>query len=613
MGKMNKLLIPSAIKNFLIWFCLSLFLCIYIFLPESSYASNSVGFDYPLGAPTGTGYAVEGRGGLNWLDRYDYMGDGVPEFHPGEDWNEAGDARDYGNDNQDYGDPVYAISDGTVKYASLHSSGWGNLVLIEHEVSGVYYWSQYGHMKSLGPDIKSGKVVGAGQVIGYVGAFPYSSGQNIHLHFEIRKKYRQAFDFVPNWTRERVEEFYVKPTDFINSHRPVGPPEVVINPGVGGTTSITWPSVPEAEKYEIYRSETPGACGVGSPIKTITNTEETVFNDQGLTAGKAYYYCLVVYYKNGILSKSKEQPITIKQEVQKITNNTSAQTHPVISNGKIFWEDLRSENNTWPKKLYYYDLETKQQGFQYIGIDGAKRPYSPNAQSSRVVFYTNDSLGTGNNIYCHDFNTGSTYAITQARGDQVNPVISESGIVVWQDLRNGSNYDLYYLDVTKAQGESVFVAANGNQRNPAIWANKVVWMDSRAGNRHDLYLKEIGGSEKLLATNVGDDTPSIWKNFVVWQYKGKVSMIDVDTGQTKVIAAANAGSSPRVRDNKVAYTLAEGSNSYIHIYDISTGNDTKIDFSLNYMAFPFVSGNILVFDHAEKATIPDMDIYLIYL
>lgn len=568
-------------------------LTVLFFLPQSTYAISADGFDYPVGKPDAQGF----------FDAQDFneYNTNFSNYHLGEDWNKncSGDC--------DLGDPIYSIADGVVISRRL-MRGWGNVIMLEHEINGKKFKTLYGHFKDV--YVTEGQKVPRGELIGTIGKGDPNYHFYAHLHFELREEPTLGIG-----SGYGAKDFpgYLNPHIFINSHRPVGPPKVVINSGVGGTTSITWPSVPEAEKYEIYRSETPGACGVGSPIKTITNTEETVFNDQGLTAGKAYYYCLVVYYKNGILSKSKEQPITIKQEVQKITNNTSAQTHPVISNGKIFWEDLRSENNTWPKKLYYYDLETKQQGFQYIGIDGAKRPYSPNAQGSRVVFYTNDSLGTGNNIYCHDFNTGSTYAITQARGDQVNPVISESGIVVWQDLRNGSNYDLYYLDVTKAQGESVFVAANGNQRNPAIWVNKVVWMDSRAGNRHDLYLKEIGGSEKLLATNVGDDTPSIWKNFVVWQYKGKVSMIDVDTGQTKVIAAANAGSSPRVRDNKVAYTLAEGSSSYIHIYDISTGNDTKIDFSLNYMAFPFVSGNILVFDHAEKATIPDMDIYLIYL
>jgi beta propeller repeat protein len=582
-------------------------------LPQNTYAKYSSGFDFPLGAPEGVGYAVNGTGGLNWLERYDYAGDGIAEYHPGEDWNEARNGKDYGGDNRDYGDPVYSISDGVIKYANLHSAGWGNLVLIEHDLSGVNYWSQYGHMMKLAPGISAGTFVTKGTIIGYVGSYPYNSGRNIHLHFETRKKYRQAYDFVPNWSKEKVLEYYVKPTDFINAHRPLESPSITATAGASGSSTITWAATAESEKYEIYRSENSGSCGVGTPIKTITNANETSFADQNLTTGKTYYYCLITYYKNGLLSKSAEKSVQIKQEIIKITDNPVAQTHPVISDGKIFWEDLRSENNTWPRKLYYYDLATKKIESVSIGIDGAKLPYLPNGQGTRVVFYAQDSMGTGNNIYCYDFATGNPYAITQARGDQVNPVISDSGIVVWQDLRNGSNYDLYYLDVTKSQGEIPFVIASGNQRNPAIWGNKVVWMDSRAGNRNDLYVKEIGGTEKLLATNVGDDTPSIWENYVVWQYKGKVSMVDINTGAIKTIATSGAGPSPKIRDGKVAYTLVEGANSYIHIHEIAAGKDTKIDFPLNYASFPFIFGNILVFDHAEKATVPNMDIYLVNL
>lgn len=201
----------------------------------------SDGFDYPVGAPDGIGYGVEGYGGLAFLEKHDYQSDGYPEYHPGEDWNDDDTGRDWGGDSNDKGDPVYAISNGIVKYAQNHSAGWGYLVLIEHESlpwqkftlpNGKLKttWSQYGHLASINLDIQSGQPVKRGQQIGTVGDYPHGSGKNNHLHFEIRIQYRDPWAFVYNtaknefdyqpWPQSRIKEYYTHPSNFISLNRP---------------------------------------------------------------------------------------------------------------------------------------------------------------------------------------------------------------------------------------------------------------------------------------------------------------------------------------------------------------------------------------------------------
>jgi len=76
------------------------------------------------------------------------------------------------------GTPIYAANGGPILYAGWNNWGYGITVVIGHGP-----WSTlYGHMSSRA--VGCGQVVGAGQIIGYVGSSGRSTGP--HLHFEIR-------------------------------------------------------------------------------------------------------------------------------------------------------------------------------------------------------------------------------------------------------------------------------------------------------------------------------------------------------------------------------------------------------------------------------------------
>ena len=78
-----------------------------------------------------------------------------------------------------YGSSIKAVADGTVKFASFNSGGYGNLVVIDHG-NGVETY--YGHCSQL--YVSKGDYVSAGDVIAAVGSTGNSTGN--HLHFELR-------------------------------------------------------------------------------------------------------------------------------------------------------------------------------------------------------------------------------------------------------------------------------------------------------------------------------------------------------------------------------------------------------------------------------------------
>ena len=80
-----------------------------------------------------------------------------------------------------YGTPIYAADSGTVIAAQWHNhptASWGYYVEIDH---GNGYKTLYAHMSSF--VVQAGETVTKGQLIGYVGATGYATGN--HCHFEM--------------------------------------------------------------------------------------------------------------------------------------------------------------------------------------------------------------------------------------------------------------------------------------------------------------------------------------------------------------------------------------------------------------------------------------------
>lgn len=89
----------------------------------------------------------------------------TPKFHAGMDFSAK------------VGTEIYATGDGKVTYAAW-KQGYGNCLIIDH---GYGYQTLYGHMSKY--NVRVGKKVKRGEVIGYVGNTGKSTGP--HLHYEV--------------------------------------------------------------------------------------------------------------------------------------------------------------------------------------------------------------------------------------------------------------------------------------------------------------------------------------------------------------------------------------------------------------------------------------------
>jgi murein DD-endopeptidase MepM/ murein hydrolase activator NlpD len=75
---------------------------------------------------------------------------------------------------------VKAAGNGKVLFSGK-KGGYGNVIILQH---GTKYTTLYGHLSGFAKQLKKGKTISQGEIIGYVGATGLASGP--HLHFEFR-------------------------------------------------------------------------------------------------------------------------------------------------------------------------------------------------------------------------------------------------------------------------------------------------------------------------------------------------------------------------------------------------------------------------------------------
>jgi murein DD-endopeptidase MepM/ murein hydrolase activator NlpD len=111
------------------------------------------------------------------------------------------------------GTPVIAIGKGRVEFFGWRN-GYGNVVEIRHSGD---YMSRYAHFSAFAQGMRRGKMVAAGDVVGYVGQTGHATGPHLHFEFlrggqkinflamRIPKKERLAGEDLRRFQRLRAE------------------------------------------------------------------------------------------------------------------------------------------------------------------------------------------------------------------------------------------------------------------------------------------------------------------------------------------------------------------------------------------------------------------------
>lgn len=125
------------------------------------------------------------------------------------------DLNGIGGENSDLGDPVFAVADGRVIFASEAGPGWGNVVIVVHACAEngarKYVQSYYGHLEKI--FVRPNQDVRRGEQIATIGN---ASGRYLaHLHFEMREF---VTPFIGPGYREDTRG-WINPSEFIRQHR----------------------------------------------------------------------------------------------------------------------------------------------------------------------------------------------------------------------------------------------------------------------------------------------------------------------------------------------------------------------------------------------------------
>lgn len=217
----------------------------------------------------------------------------------------------------------------------------------------------------------------------------------------------------------------------------------------------------------------------------------------------------------------------------------------------ITWDDQRDISNT-----NIYAQRVSSSGVVSWTVNGELICSAINVQNNpqitddgmggAIIVWTDARSGTNIDIYTQriDSNgavlwTPNGVVLCNASFNQENPQICSDGaggaIIMWEDYRNGSNYDIYAQCIDSNgvlkwmnNGTSI-CSANDNQRSPKITSDGeegaiITWYDYRSGSDYDIFAQRINSN-----------------GTVRWTVNGEVLCTAVDTQNYPQICSDGAG------------------------------------------------------------------------
>ncbi|MBM7115691.1 TolB family protein [Archangium primigenium] len=303
-----------------------------------------------------------------------------------------------------------------------------------------------------------------------------------------------------------------------------------------------------------------------------------------------------------------------------ISSATNSQTEPAVThdgtNFLVVWQDYRNGgHDIYAARVSNAGIVLDSSGIPistYVNHQ-TKPAVASNGTNSLVVWQDTRSGGTEDIYGARVSNTGSVLnpngiLISTAVNRQESPAVAYSGtefLVVWQDYRSGTNYDIYGARVSSTgvvrnpSGIPISTATN-HQMAPALAKEGtnflVVWQDTRS---YDIYGARVNSVGAVLDTNgilvstasssahepalASDGTSSL----VVWHdysyingpniYGARVSSAGtvLDTSDISISKSGNGQYTPTV--------ASDGTNYLVVWHDTRHGNSALYGARVNEM------------------------------
>jgi beta propeller repeat protein len=241
-----------------------------------------------------------------------------------------------------------------------------------------------------------------------------------------------------------------------------------------------------------------------------------------------------------------------------LTPGHTALGRPAISGNRVVWSDYGNGTN---RGFRYRNLSTGQQ---------RRLNASPGTQprlSGDLLCYEYQGR-----IHVHTLGTGRDVVVSPV-GASASACDISGRIVVWQDVRNGHDADIYAYDLDLRK-ETRLTSTSTDETHPRIDAGLVAWQDAVDTTNSDIYAEDLATG---LVTQVTSEESvqrfaDVADGRIVWMDEGdgrdnsEIYLYDVASRVTTRVTRHDGWSSnPTVSGDRIAYqdSRADGSNIFL--------------------------------------------------
>lgn len=235
-----------------------------------------------------------------------------------------------------------------------------------------------------------------------------------------------------------------------------------------------------------------------------------------------------------------------------LTPDHTALGRPAISGARVVWSDYGNGTN---RGFWYRNLVSGQQ--RRLDASPGTRPQL----SGDLLCYEFQGR-----IHVHSIGTGLDLTVSPAGGAASACDIS-GRVVVWQDVRNGHDSDIYAYDLDSSL-ETKLTTTGTDQTLPRIDAGIVVWQDATSATNSDIYAADLATGA---VTQVTADESVQWFADVA---DGRIVWMDERDGHN---------------------------NTEIYLHDVASAVTTRVTRHDGWSGNPTIDGNRIAFEDGRGA------------